>query len=37
MNRRRVPPMGGAYHPLVRGPHRVIGNLSRNSDHGYIQ
>jgi len=29
--------MGGACHPLVRGPHRVIGSASHNGDHDRIQ
>ena len=37
LDRRWVPPMGGAYHPLERNPHRVIGSVSRNSDHERIQ
>ena len=37
MKWRRGDPMGGACHPVVRGPHRVIGSVSRNSDHERIQ
>ena len=37
MKWRRGNPMEGACHLVVRGPHRVIGSASHNSDHDRIQ